>query len=76
MVVGQVKEGLKKKKIKQLDSALATLVKLADEELLEAFVLISRPDQGIAKDYPAYRDAHREKIRKYITEWIIHPAPP
>jgi tetratricopeptide (TPR) repeat protein len=76
MVVGQVKEGLKKKEIKQLDSALATLVKLADEELLEAFVLISRPEQGIAKDYPAYRDAHREKIRKYITEWIIHPAPP
>jgi len=76
MVVSQVKEGLKKKKIKQLDAGLATLVKLADQELLEAFVLISRPDQGIAKDYPAYRDAHREKIRTYITEWIIHPAPP
>src|SRR6266481_4654041 len=59
MVVGQVKEGLTKKEIRQLDSALATLVKLADEELLEAFVLISRPDQGIAKDDPAYRDAHR-----------------
>jgi tetratricopeptide (TPR) repeat protein len=75
MVVGQVKEGIKKKEIKQLDPALAILVKLSDEELLEAFVLISRADQGIAKDYPAYRDAHREKIRQYINEWIIHPAP-
>jgi tetratricopeptide (TPR) repeat protein len=75
MVVSQVKEGLKKKEIRQLDPALATLVKLADENLLEAFVLISRADQGIAKDYPTYREAHREKIRQYITEWIIHPAP-
>jgi tetratricopeptide (TPR) repeat protein len=75
MVVGQVKEGIKKKEIKQLDPALAMLVKLSDEELLEAFVLISRADQGITKDYPAYRDAHREKIRQYINEWIIHPAP-
>jgi tetratricopeptide (TPR) repeat protein len=75
MVVSQVKEGLKKKEIKELDPALATLVKLADKSLLEAFVLISRADQGIAKDYPAYREAHREKIRQYITEWIIHPAP-
>jgi tetratricopeptide (TPR) repeat protein len=75
MVVNQVKEGLKKKEIKELDPALAMLVKLADENLLEAFVLISRADQGIAKDYPAYRDGHREKVRQYITEWIIHPAP-
>jgi hypothetical protein len=58
-----------------LDPALAMLVKLADEELLEPFVLVSRADQGIARDYPAYRDAHREKIRQYINEWLIHPAP-
>lgn len=74
-VVGQVKEGVKKKEIKELNPELATLVKLADEGLLEAFVLISRVDQGIAKDYAGYRDAHREKIRQYISEWIIHPAP-
>ena len=74
MVVGQVKEGIKKKKIKQLDPALAMLVKLSDEGLLEAFVLVSRADQGIGKDYPSYRDAHREKIRQYINEWLIHPA--
>jgi tetratricopeptide (TPR) repeat protein len=74
MVAGQVQEGIKKKEIKKLDPALAMLVKLSDEGLLEAFVLVSRADQGIAKDYPVYRDAHREKIRQYINEWIIHPA--
>ena len=73
-VVNRVKEGLQKKEIKQLDPALATLVKLSDEGLLEPFILISRPDKGISLDYPAYRDAHREKVRQYISEWIIHPA--
>ena len=73
-VVDRVKEGLKKKEIAQLDPALATLVKISDEGLLESYVLISRPDKGISLDYPAYRDAHREKVRQYIAEWIIHPA--
>jgi tetratricopeptide (TPR) repeat protein len=73
-VVDRVKEGLKKKEIQQLDPALAILVKLSDAGLLEPYVLISRPDKGISLDYPAYRDAHREKVRQYIAEWIIHPA--
>jgi tetratricopeptide (TPR) repeat protein len=73
-VVNSVKEKIKKKEIQQLDPALAILVKLSDEGLLESYILISRADKGISQDYPTYRDAHREKIRQYITEWIIHPA--
>ncbi len=75
MVVSQVKEKMKKKEIKQLDLALASLVKLSDEGLLEAFILITRADEGIAKDYAAYRDSHRDKIAQYISEWLIQPAP-
>ena len=74
MVVSQVKEKLKKEEIKQLDPALASLVKLLDEGLLESFILISRAEEGIAKDYESYRDAHRDKIGQYIAEWIIQPA--
>jgi tetratricopeptide (TPR) repeat protein len=73
-VVDRVREGIKKREIQQLDPALASLVKLSDEGLLEPYVLIGRVDKGISLDYPAYRDAHREKIRQYITEWIIHAA--
>lgn len=75
MVVSQVREKQKKKEIKQLDPALASLVKLSDEGLLEAFILISQADTGIVKDYEAYRDLHREKIVQYISEWIIQPGP-
>ena len=74
-VANQLKERMEKKQIKGLDPSLATLIKLSDEGLLEAYVLISRVDQGIARDYSDYRNAHREKIRQYITEWIIRPAP-
>jgi tetratricopeptide (TPR) repeat protein len=73
-VVNAVKEELEKKQIKELDPALTSLLKLSDEGLLESYILISRADRGISMDYPVYRDAHREKIRQYITEWIIHPA--
>jgi hypothetical protein len=65
---------MKKKEIQQLDPALAALVEISDEGLLESYILISRADKGISLDYPTYRDVHREKIRQYITEWIIHPA--
>lgn len=73
-VVDRVKEKIKKKEIQQLDPALTILVKLSDEGLLEPYILISRADKGISQDYPAYRDAHREKVRQYIAEWIIHLA--
>jgi tetratricopeptide (TPR) repeat protein len=73
-VVNQVKAEMKKNQIEQLDPTLAALVKLSDEGLLESYILISRADKGISLDYPAYRDAHREKVRQYISEWIIHPS--
>lgn len=73
-VVERVRAGLNKNEIRRLDPGLASLVKLSDEGLLESYVLISRADQGISQDYPAYRDAYREKIRRYLSEWIIHSA--
>jgi len=54
---------------------LSTLIKLSDEGLLEAYILIGRAEVGIAKDYEIYRDSHREKIAQYISEWMIQPAP-
>ncbi len=75
MVVSQVKEKLNKKEIKRLDPELSILVKLSDEGLLEAYILIARADAGIAKDYAGYRDSHPEKIAQFISDWMIQPAP-
>jgi hypothetical protein len=46
-------------------------MKVHDAGLLEAYVLIARPDAGIAQDYPKYRKEHRDELRRYLTEFVI-----
>jgi tetratricopeptide (TPR) repeat protein len=65
-VKAQQKEG----KIKTLDPNLARLVRLHDDGLLEAYILLARPDEGIVQDYADYRKANRDKLRRYIVEHV------
>jgi tetratricopeptide (TPR) repeat protein len=69
-VVESVKTQTKDKKIKSLDPSLARLVKLHDEGLLEAYILFARADQGIAQDYVEYRKTNRDKLRRYLMEYV------
>ncbi|HEX8709658.1 MAG TPA: tetratricopeptide repeat protein [Pyrinomonadaceae bacterium] len=61
-------------KIKTLNPALESLVKLNDAGLLEAYILFARPDEGIARDYETYRRSNREKLRRYWTELVASTA--
>ena len=70
LVVESVKTQMKENKIKTLDASLARLVKLHDEGLLEAYILFARADQGIAQDYVAYRKANRDKLRRYLMDYV------
>jgi tetratricopeptide (TPR) repeat protein len=47
------------------------LQKLDSEGLLEAFILLGRPDDGIAEDYQAYRKDNRAKLKKYVLNYVI-----
>lgn len=67
MVISTVKAD---KKIKKLDPSIATLIKLEDAGLLEAYILFSRADDGISQDYEAYRKNNRDKLRRYVGEVI------
>lgn len=58
-------------KVKKLELSLEMLLKLNEAGLLEAYVLFARPDQGIARDYAAYRAANRDKLRRYWMEVVI-----
>lgn len=69
-VVEAVKQGQKEKKITKLDSSLATLVKLSDEGLLEPFILFALADEGIANDYWDYRKNNRDKLKRYLIEYV------
>ena len=69
-VVEAVKQAQKEKKITQLDPSLANLVKLSDEGLLEPFILFALVDEGIAKDYYEYKKTNRDKLKRYLVEYV------
>ncbi|MDQ3321455.1 MAG: tetratricopeptide repeat protein [Acidobacteriota bacterium] len=59
------------KTVKNLNPSVAALKKLNDEGLLEAYVLFARADAGIRRDYAAYRQSNRDKLKRYLTEYVI-----
>jgi tetratricopeptide (TPR) repeat protein len=71
-VIASVSEQMKAKKIKKLDPSLATLMKLNDAGLLEAYILLARPDDGIAQDFAAYRKTNKDKLRRYVVEYVLN----
>jgi tetratricopeptide (TPR) repeat protein len=70
-VVESVQTQTKENRVKKLTPSLENLMRLNDDGLLEAYVLFARPDEGISRDYAAYRKANREKLRRYWMEVVI-----
>jgi len=56
---------------KTIDPSLQTLQKLEKEGLLEPFILLALPDAGIAQDFPDYRRANLEKLRRYVKDYVL-----
>ena len=71
MVAEAAARDLKSGKVKSLETSLDNLIKLNNAGLLEAYVLFARPDDGIVRDYIAYRKENREKLRRYWLEVVI-----
>jgi tetratricopeptide (TPR) repeat protein len=67
-VQNQLKEG--KLKESSLDVSIANLLKLHRDGLIEAYVLLAKPDAGIANDYAEYRKNNRDKLRRYMNEYV------
>jgi tetratricopeptide (TPR) repeat protein len=63
------------KKAKDMDPALVALVQIDRSGLLDPFVLFNRADKEIARDYPTYREAHRDTLRRYLDEYVVPKAP-
>jgi tetratricopeptide (TPR) repeat protein len=66
-----IKLATEDKKVKTLSPSLTKLKKLNDEGLLEAYILLARPDAGIVRDHPDYLKQHRDKLRRYVVEYVI-----
>jgi tetratricopeptide (TPR) repeat protein len=56
------------------DASWKLLSQLDKDGLLECWILLDHPDQGIAQDYIAFRTAHRDLLRTYIAKYDLHPA--
>ncbi len=59
------------KKAKTLNPSIAMLKKLNDAGVLESYILLARADEGIAQDYESYRNQNRDKLRRYILDYVI-----
>src|SRR5258708_6812242 len=59
------------KKSKGLSPSLTKLKKLDQQGLLEAYLLMARADDGIAVDHPAYLKDNRDKLRRYVMEYVL-----
>ena len=68
-VMTQLKEGAVSER--DLSESLANLLKLHNDELLEAYIFLARPNEGIARDYAEYRKYNRDKLRRYMNEYVI-----
>lgn len=61
----------KEKKFKNPNEQLTMLSKLNDEGLLEAYILLAMPDEGIAQDHADYLKQNRDKLRQYVLKYVI-----
>lgn len=54
------------------NSQFDILQKLDGEGLLEAYILMAHPDEGIILDHEAYLKTNRDKLRQYVLNYVIH----
>jgi len=71
LVIESVQTQTKEKQAKTLTPSLQNLMKLNSAGLIEAYILFARPDQGIARDYAAFRKDNRDKLKRYWSEVVI-----
>jgi tetratricopeptide (TPR) repeat protein len=58
------------------DTSLVTLLRLHQAGMIEPYVLLNAADEGIARDYDAYREKNREKLEQYMKSFVVpEPAP-
>jgi len=64
-----------KKILKELDPSLQSLIKIQEAGFLDPFVVLNRADAEIAQDYESYRATNRDKIRRYLDEFVVPKTP-
>lgn len=64
---------IKSGSLKNPHHSIANLIELADSDFLESYIFVFLSDQEIAQDFDAYRQANREKLRRFFaTRVFVH----
>jgi len=58
-------------KSKEKNEQFEMIKRMDADGVLEAFVLMATPTQGIAQDHAAYLRANREKMRLYVKKYVV-----
>lgn len=62
---GMVKDG------KKADPQIQMIEKLDSDGLLEAYVLMTADNEGVAGDHAKYLREHRDKLQEYVVKYVI-----
>jgi len=71
MALQSVRAQQKDKGEMKLSPSLVSLMKLDDAGLLEPYIFFARANEGIARDYFAYRKANRAKLKEYWLKFVV-----
>jgi tetratricopeptide (TPR) repeat protein len=74
-VLRKLQEDKKTAELVTGNPAAVLLLKLHESGLIDPYVLFSLGDDGIAKDYIAYRAKNRTKLEGYMDKFVMPPAP-
>jgi tetratricopeptide (TPR) repeat protein len=74
-VIKKLKDDKKTAELVAADPTAGLLLKLHEAGLIDAYVLFSLGDDGIARDYTAYRAKNREKLEAYMDKFVMPPVP-
>ncbi len=75
MVLQTLKQDDKSAQLVTGNPVAGLLLKLYEADLIDPYVLFSLGDDGIARDYRAYRAANRTKLEAYMDKFVMPPAP-
>lgn len=62
---------IKAGEIKNPHHSITNVIELNNKGLIESYILLLTPTEGVAEDYEAYRKTNRATLRKFLSEYVF-----
>jgi hypothetical protein len=54
-----------------MNAQIETLANMDQDGVIEAYILLARPDEFIAQEHRKYMLGHRDKLKLYVLKYIV-----